>query len=91
VYVETLHFKSYAQYFYSKKQQFSKEEELHSKDKAGNYDIDVLRNWYLNGAIDKPVYFVVKSIHVDEYKTNPQLLLIGQKNGFTFLKREVQQ
>jgi hypothetical protein len=89
VYVETLHFKSYAQYFYSRKQQFSKQEAMHSKDKTGNYDIDVLRKWYLSGDIDKPAYFVVKSIHLDEYKNNSELEVIGEKNGFTFLKRAI--
>jgi hypothetical protein len=41
----------------------------------------------LNGEIDKPVYFVVKSIHVEEYKSNTELEKIDEKNGFVLLRR----
>lgn len=88
VYIETLRFKSFAQYFYGEKRGFSKAEAAHCKDADGNYHIDVLRQWYLEGDIDKPVYFVVKSIHLDEYIHLPQLELLQNKHGFALLKRE---
>jgi hypothetical protein len=87
VYVETLRFKSFAQYFYFQKQEFSAQEQAHCKDKSGYYHIDALRNWYLNGEIDKPVYFVVKSIHVNEYLNYHELEKIDEKNGFVLFRR----
>ena len=91
VYIETLHFKSFAQYFYSQKKGITANEIKHSKDKQGYYHIDTLRNWYLTGNIDKPVYFVVKSIHLKEYAAMKELAEIGRKNGFVFLRRNPQQ
>lgn len=87
VYVETLRFKSFAQYFYTQKQRFSALEEANSRDAEGNYHIDVLRKWYLEGNIDKPVYFVVKSIHLDDYIHLSNLELLENKHGFALLRR----
>lgn len=87
VYIETLGYKSYAQYFYSKKMGVSPAEKTHSLDQNGRYNIDVLRKWLLEGKTDKPVYFVVKTIHEQEYLKPYGLQCIGRKNGFTFLKR----
>ena len=87
VYVETLRFKSFAQYFYFQKEGFSKLEHENCKDVKGYYHIDALRSWYLNGEIDKPVYFVVKSIHVHEYSNYKELEKIEEKNGFVLLRR----
>jgi 4-amino-4-deoxy-L-arabinose transferase-like glycosyltransferase len=88
VYVETLHFKSFAQYFYSRKQSFSALETANCKDATGYYHIDALREWYLHGAIDKPVYFVVKCVHAQEYLNMPGIEKVGEKNGFVFLLRK---
>jgi hypothetical protein len=87
VYVETLRFKSFAQYFYFQKEGFSKLEEANCKDASGYYHIDAIRSWYLNGEIDKPVYFVVKSIHVHEYSNYEELEKMDEKNGFVLLRR----
>ena len=87
MYVETLRFKSFAQYFYFQKEGFSKLEHENCKDVKGYYHIDALRSWYLNGEIDKPVYFVVKSIHVHEYSNYKELEKIEEKNGFVLLRR----
>jgi 4-amino-4-deoxy-L-arabinose transferase-like glycosyltransferase len=87
VYVETLRFKSFAQYFYFQKEGFSKLEGANCKDGSGYYHIDAIRNWYLNGEIDKPVYFVVKSIHVNEYESYTELEKMDEKNGFVLLRR----
>lgn len=91
VYIETLHFKSFAQYFYSQKKGISANERKFSKDAQGHYNIDTLRNWYLTGNIDKPVYFVVKSVHLKEYLAFTELVEIGRKNGFVFLLRNPKQ
>jgi hypothetical protein len=89
VYVETLRFKSYAQYFYFRKAGFSSAERAHCTDSSGNYHIDALREWYLHGDIDKPVYFVVKNIHADEFLAMPGMEFLSEKNGFVFIKRDV--
>jgi len=89
VYVETYHFKSFAQYFYFRKAGFSYQESKHCRDASGNYHIDAIRDWYINGKIDKPVYFVVKNIHIDELIDKPGFELLDERNGFAFFKRDV--
>jgi hypothetical protein len=89
VYVETLHFKSFAQYFYFRKPGFSPQEAQHCLDTDGYYHIDALRSWYLTGNIDKPVYFVLKSNRKKEYEAYPGLVWLKDKNGFSFAMRPV--
>jgi hypothetical protein len=75
VYVTTLGFKSYAHFFYSDEQPWT-------NINCTNED------WLLKGDIDKPVYFVCKINHADEYeKQYPQLKELYRKNGFVFLER----
>ncbi len=78
VYVDVLGFKSYAHLFYSNK---LRQTNLDSYNKE----------WLLNGAIDKPAYFVCKIPKAEEYITQYQLTETGRKNGFVFLKREPNQ
>lgn len=76
VYVETLGFKSYAQYFYTLK---PKSESLESSNK----------DWLINGDIDKDVYFVSKNDRAENYLNKyPNLKVIGEKNGFVFITRK---
>lgn len=76
VYVATLGFKSYANYFYSA-------EQPSANPNSDNMD------WLLKGDIDKPAYFVCKINHVDEYeKQYPGLKELYRKNGFVFLERD---
>lgn len=75
VYVTTLGFKSFAQYFYSNEEPWK-----------GPHCTD--NSWLLTGAIDKPAYFVSKINKVQEYeKQYPQLKELYRKNGFVFLER----
>jgi 4-amino-4-deoxy-L-arabinose transferase-like glycosyltransferase len=75
-YVETIGFKSYANFFYSQTQ--------HSNN-INNEGINRL----LSGKIDKPVYFVGKINHAEEYlKSYPQLKELYRKNGFLFFVRK---
>jgi hypothetical protein len=76
VYIETLGYKSYAQYFYGRTKPPSHEN-------AKNID------WLLHGKIDKDAYF---SLHVNNTKDhiNSTMELIGQKGGFVFYRRLVQ-
>lgn len=73
VYVESLGHKSYAQYFYS-----DSRPQQHSSSKD--------MNWLLAGDIDKPVYFVVKTNHLDRYAAY-NLKVIQQRGGFTLVVR----
>jgi 4-amino-4-deoxy-L-arabinose transferase-like glycosyltransferase len=75
VYVETLHFKSYAHLFYANKQ---------PPDNAMAFNQD----WLLNGPVDKPVFFVTRINKIQEVSERyPHLKEIYRKNGFIFLKR----
>ena len=69
-------FKSYAQYFYTKK---NKPENLNSYN----------TKWLLNGNIDKDVYFVIKNNKMqkilDKYD---DIELLYEKNGYAFLLRK---
>jgi len=76
-YVETIGFKSYADLFYTNK-----------KEPENRNSLD--RNWLLTGPIDKPVYFVTKVNKLDGYlQQYPQLKILYKKNGYVFLKREI--
>ena len=75
-YVNTLGYKSYAQYFYTQKEKPTNE---------NYYD----QEWLLTGAIDKPAYFVSKINRLDRYSKYTELKEIYRKNGFVFLKREI--
>jgi hypothetical protein len=77
-YVKTVGFKSYADLFYSAKKP--------TKNLNSN-----LEDWLIFGAIDKPVYFVMKNTRSEEFTRNfPHIKRIGEKNGFVFYKREVE-
>ena len=75
-YIETVGFKSYAQYFYG--------QTMLNKPEQAN-DI----GWLLTGEINKPAFFVTKSdnFYIDERFTEIDFLY--QKGGFRFYHREV--
>lgn len=75
VYVYPLNYHSYAHLFYSKKL---------SSTNPKQWD----KEWLLNGQLDKPAYFICRINHKDKYKDNPNLELIGEKNGFVFFRRK---
>jgi len=75
-YIETLNFKSYAQYFYAKCRQH---QNSNYRDK----------NWLLSGDIDKTAYFVFQNNNKE--RILPQSVTpIYKKGGFEFYKREKQ-
>lgn len=77
VYVKTLGYKSYAQYFYTRVQPGQRKE---AKDEQ----------WLLTGEVDKPTYFVSK-ITAKENILNTygqQLAFLYEKNGFVFYQRK---
>lgn len=77
VYVQTGDFKSYAQYFYFKKQGLSNLEKIHGQDKS----------WFLTGDIDKPVYFIYRIKNVGDVAEFKDIKKVGEKNGYVFLVR----
>lgn len=101
VYINVLGYKSYAHYFYGRKDQEDTESPLLKQWVQSRIDNGKLREWpssnemmseerlwHLYGNIDKPVYFVVKNIKYEGYKEQKDLQKIGEKGGFVFLKRD---
>ena len=77
-YVTTYYFKSYAQYFYTKKS-YSK--------KADTYNFA----WLTTGKIDKPVYIVCKNTGAKKFEERyTNFKKIKSKNGFVFFYRKVE-
>ena len=74
-YITTHAYKSYAQYFYTRKQPLVNE---------NGYQQD----WLLSGPIDKPVYIVVKNPRAHELQGRADIEVVGEKNGFVFLRRK---
>jgi 4-amino-4-deoxy-L-arabinose transferase-like glycosyltransferase len=74
VYVIPVGFKSYAHYYYFKKQP-NQRKEADSED------------WLINGPIDKPAYFVAKITNKDYFDGKPTCKLLKQEGGFLFYKR----
>jgi 4-amino-4-deoxy-L-arabinose transferase-like glycosyltransferase len=77
VYVKTLGYKSYAQYFYT-------------RVKPGNRKEAKDENWLLTGAVDKPTYFISKNTFKDQVMKDhgDVLQVLYEKNGFVFYKRK---
>jgi 4-amino-4-deoxy-L-arabinose transferase-like glycosyltransferase len=76
-YVETLGMKSYAHLFYTGKK---------VPVNARSYDPE----WLLTGEIDKPVYFILRNRSAEKYrKLYPFLKTFEEKNGYVFLKRDL--
>lgn len=101
-YVFMVDFKSYAHYYYPKiklHQNPLHNPELMSKAdtllaKCPNIEnpqqrYDCVRDWFLDGEIDKPVYFVTKNDRGHWLKERSNLQLIEEKNGFLFYKRDL--
>lgn len=85
VYVHVLGYKSYAHYFYTKKP-------FHLSAKSKGISKDEWEYWLLNGEIDNPAFFVTNNKNHQKYlNSNPELKLLYQKNGYVFLKREINE
>ncbi len=101
VYIETLGYKSYAQYFYGKVMPIGDTASFrHFSDSTlPLYEGTVSREipnqqykaWLLNGAIDKPAYFISKIQAKEEFLAHPNLELIGEEGGFVFYRRKLNE
>lgn len=76
VYVTTVGFKSYAHLFYTQKGDWNTPEYEENK-----------MQWLLQGAIDKPVYFVCKATDQQSLNLLSAFEKVGERNGFVFFKR----
>ena len=74
-YIHVMGFKSYGKYFYSRSQP-------QLNPNASDEE------WLLNGDIDKPAYFVLKSFKKDLYPELTNCTFLYNKNGFSFYKRD---
>lgn len=54
--------------------------------KKSNYKGNM--DWLLNGAVDKPTYFIGKITSEEQWTAHPNLVKIGSNNGFVFYKRK---
>jgi hypothetical protein len=79
-YIAPLGFKTYAHLFYGR---VTPE---HSARGPG-VEPDHFEEWLLSGPIDKPAYFVSKIDKADRWRSRPGLQVIGERNGFVFLRR----
>ncbi len=79
-YVYALGFKSYAQYFYTRKS-------IDESAYALGMPYGEFRDWLMNEPVDKPAYFVAKNNKAGRYLEHPFLEEIYRKNGFVFIKR----
>jgi 4-amino-4-deoxy-L-arabinose transferase-like glycosyltransferase len=75
VYVKVLGYKSYAHLFYTQKTPIPQEAERNEA-------------WFLEGDLDKPVWFITKNTYADNLRKYPQVKEIGQQNGFVFFRRD---
>lgn len=80
VYMHVLGYKSYAHYFYTKK------EEKNSMHFLGINSQD-WEKWLLEGNIDKPAYFICHNKNKEKILNNRNLEVLYEKNGFVFLRR----
>jgi 4-amino-4-deoxy-L-arabinose transferase-like glycosyltransferase len=98
VYVETLGFKSYAQYFYAKAKpdylananyiQYRKENTERLKDvPSRDFEGRMFRDWLSWGKTDKDVYFVSKIQHAQEFLQVLPIEELYREGGYVFFKR----
>jgi 4-amino-4-deoxy-L-arabinose transferase-like glycosyltransferase len=80
-YITTLGFKSYAHLFYGR---ISPQRSAAAPGLAP----DRYEGWLLSGPIDRPVYFVSKLDRADRWRNQPGIKIVGERNGFVFLRRD---
>lgn len=99
-YVQPLGYDTYAHYYYARirpwegntSPELAKFIEEHKEEYVERAPTDwfdhLLRDWLVNGNIDKPVYFCCHMKKADEYAQNEDFEKIGEDGGFVFFKRE---
>ncbi len=89
VYVQVLGYRSYAHLFYSRKLPGTNPAYYRTtiSQVGASAVTEPNEDWLLNGAIDKPAYFICKSPDAANWRSLPQLEELGAKNGFVFFRR----
>lgn len=80
VYVKPLTMKSYAHLFYTDKP-------YHLSSAAKGVAVDAWEPWLLEGAIDKPAYFVARITDADPWHKHPNLSVVREEGGFVIFER----
>ena len=80
VYVKPLTMKSYAHLFYTDKP-------YHLSGAANSVAVDAWEPYLLEGAIDKPAYFVARITDADPWRTHPNLRVLREEGGFVIFER----
>ena len=90
VYVQPVGYKSYANLFYTQKIKSTNPNYTSTRTDIRGKKLQPEANeqWLLNGAIDKPAYFICKVMDAYKLRALPQLEEIGGSNGFVFFKRK---
>lgn len=86
VYIQAVAFKTYADIFYAKLQPENKPRAADYTDKEQKA---AWENWLINGDIDKPVFFITRVDKETVLDKKPDIVQIGEKNGFVMYKRNV--
>jgi len=86
VYLEPLGFKSYGVLFYADKVPNTNPEYI--KAQQAKVPTIAIREWLLHGKVDKPCYFISKITDLKDLSAEPNLEVIGSKNGYVFYKRK---
>ncbi|MBO0937098.1 glycosyltransferase family 39 protein [Fibrella sp. HMF5335] len=74
VYAEPIGYKSYAQLFYLRKQP-----PVDPRTRQPGF--------LMNGPVDRPTFFITKITEADQYRTNPNLVLDREENGYVMFRR----
>ncbi|HYG14433.1 MAG TPA: hypothetical protein VEC12_01690, partial [Bacteroidia bacterium] len=99
VYAQPLGYDTYAHYFYTRVkpwdnaapdfQRFRSVNEASFRERFPTDWFDhLLREWLLDGRLDKPAYFCCHISKAEEYARRPNFIKIGEDGGFVFFKRE---
>ena len=75
VYAENIGYKSYAQLFYLRKMP-----PIDPRTRQADF--------LLNGPVDRPTFFITKITEADPYRTNPNLVLEREENGYVMFRRK---
>ena len=91
VYIHPVGFKSYAHLFYGRKQPAA--DKLYyltdKKEESGKVlPPQADQEWLLDGAVDRPVYFVCKVQDAEKWRHDNRVTEVSASNGFVFFKRK---
>ena len=84
VYLKVMHYKSYADLFYSQRS-YENSGAAHGFT-GDNWDVRWEQH-LMHGELSKPAYFITKHNHAEKYRESDSLVVYKEKNGFVIFKR----